>query len=355
MTVHRLGYIDSMRGLAALAVIYFHTAYQLLRSDMPLGGFEQSLFRLLTQNIELGKVAVLLFFAVSGFVVPFSLDRSRPKPVREFVIGRFFRLYPAYWLSVLVMSVFLVAVLGMQVSPWVALFNLTMLQQFIGVPNLNDIYWTLQIELIFYGLCVGMFYFDLLFKPRWVFRMALLMLVAALLMAAARGFLAVALPVALPLALTLMFWGLLWRLSHLEGQLVARKLWRILTGAIVLGLIPVCIWAYSQDLGYDESWQRYLLTYYLALTLFVLLSTRLKLQHPVLLYLGAISYSLYLFGPIGQRIAELLLADHYSHINGHLVIALAIGLTLVIASLVYVGIEKPAIALGRQLKQRWAR
>ena len=37
------------------------------------------------------------------------------------------------------------------------LANLTMLQQFAGIENVIGLYWTLQIELIFYGLCVLLF------------------------------------------------------------------------------------------------------------------------------------------------------------------------------------------------------
>lgn len=356
MATHRLGYIDSMRGLAALAVIYFHTAYQLLRADnIALGAIEQSLFRFLSQDIELGKVAVVLFFAVSGFVVPFSLDKRRQHPIAEFVVSRFFRLYPAYWLSVGLMAAFLIGVLGMTISPGLIAVNLTMLQRFVGVENLNDIYWTLQIELIFYVLCGLLFYVDKLFRPKWVFGCALLMLLGALLMAWLRFQLGKSLPVALPLSLAVMFWGLLWRLKSLEHNLLASRLWSLLSGLILLLLLPICMLAYSQDQGFGESWQRYLATYYLALALFVLLSSRIRLQHPVLTYLGAISYSLYLLGPIGQGMAQALLAPYYPQLTGHLVIGLAILISLAMASLAYHLVERPTMRWGQQLKQHWLR
>ena len=96
----RLGYIDTIRGLAALAVIYFHVADHLLKTGQAGAGIESVLFVALTRWIDLGKVAVVMFFAVSGFVVPYSLDGRSPTPVRDFAISRFFRLYPVYWLSI---------------------------------------------------------------------------------------------------------------------------------------------------------------------------------------------------------------------------------------------------------------
>ena len=47
--------------------------------------------------------------------------------------------------------------------------NVTMLQQFFGIENVLGIYWTLQIELIFYALCIGLFIIGLLQKTKFIF------------------------------------------------------------------------------------------------------------------------------------------------------------------------------------------
>jgi peptidoglycan/LPS O-acetylase OafA/YrhL len=46
-----------------------------------------------------GRFGVVLFFLISGFVIPYSF--SGQAPLRKFVVSRLFRLYPAFWLSVL--------------------------------------------------------------------------------------------------------------------------------------------------------------------------------------------------------------------------------------------------------------
>jgi peptidoglycan/LPS O-acetylase OafA/YrhL len=50
----------------------------------------------------LGKVGVAIFFVVSGFCIHLSHQRSREKGYVTFFIRRFFRLYPAYLVAVLI-------------------------------------------------------------------------------------------------------------------------------------------------------------------------------------------------------------------------------------------------------------
>jgi peptidoglycan/LPS O-acetylase OafA/YrhL len=88
------------------------------------------------------------------------------------------------------------------------LVNLSMLQRFLEVPDMIGLYWTLQVELIFYLLCAALFAVRQTSREHWL---ALGFLVCAVLAAAARGELAMRIPVGLALALALMFWGSVWR------------------------------------------------------------------------------------------------------------------------------------------------
>jgi len=45
-----------------------------------------------------GGLGVLLFFAISGYVIPNSLRGTRVRGLKRFVIHRFFRLWPTFWL-----------------------------------------------------------------------------------------------------------------------------------------------------------------------------------------------------------------------------------------------------------------
>jgi len=70
----------------------------------------------------------------------------------QFISSRVSRLFPAYWFSVIFTSFFIV-VLGEEsfnLNLYKILWNLTMLQSFVGVRHIDGVYWTLTYELVFY-------------------------------------------------------------------------------------------------------------------------------------------------------------------------------------------------------------
>jgi peptidoglycan/LPS O-acetylase OafA/YrhL len=82
----RLPALDSLRAIAALAVLFFHYA----------NGYEHVVgpHARPVPNVEWGHSGVDLFFVISGFVIAWTLDRS--SSLADFALGRFARLYPAY-------------------------------------------------------------------------------------------------------------------------------------------------------------------------------------------------------------------------------------------------------------------
>ncbi|NDU73682.1 acyltransferase family protein, partial [Actinomadura sp. DSM 109109] len=148
----RMGWLDALRGLAALVVVFEHSLDVLLPEVRRATG----------PWFDFGRYGVFVFFLVSGYVVPFSLERRGS--VRHFWAGRFFRLYPAWGLAVVLalllgaagLSYGLPAAIGER--PWAsALAHLTMLQDLLGVPNVVNVFWTLSYEMVFYLLVTAMF------------------------------------------------------------------------------------------------------------------------------------------------------------------------------------------------------
>lgn len=138
----RLGEIDALRGLAALAVVLFHYTTQY-----------QNLFPSAAQasvSAPWGYLGVNLFFIISGFVIFMTLDRTR-RPM-DFVVSRFSRLFPSHWLAIAltftVVSLF--GLPGKDVTLPQALANTVMLHGFAHVPHVDGVYWTLEVELLFY-------------------------------------------------------------------------------------------------------------------------------------------------------------------------------------------------------------
>ena len=139
---HRLTQIDGLRAIAALSVVAFHytTRFDQVFHHVAPTGFE----------LPLGYLGVNLFFAISGFVIYLTLDGIRA-PL-DFVISRFSRLFPTYWIAV-ALTWSIVAIVGLPgygVTWKEAFINLTMLQSFFSVRDVDSVYWSLQVELLFY-------------------------------------------------------------------------------------------------------------------------------------------------------------------------------------------------------------
>lgn len=145
--VRRLWALDGLRGLAALAVVAYHYLER-GPSLYPQLGLQHSW-------AEWGRYGVQLFFIISGFVI---FDSARRSTTREFAANRVIRLYPAYWVAVILtfVVVYSFGLPGRQTSIPVALVNLTMLQGFLGIPYVDGAYWTLAIELTFYFVIIAL-------------------------------------------------------------------------------------------------------------------------------------------------------------------------------------------------------
>lgn len=347
---NRLDEVDALRGLAALAVGYFHMTLSLLEQGQPLSPGEGTLMWLFTGALDSGKIAVVVFFAISGLIVPVSLSRGGDAPVRRFLFSRFFRLYPPYWLSLVLCLLLVPPVAEGAYSPGSVLANLSMVQGFLGFRDINGVAWTLQIELVFYALCLGLFLVGRLDSARAQLACLVFFLLCALVLAALRFHLARKLPVALPLALAVMFFGCLWRGAVVERATEARRLLRPALLAWAVLLPAICVLGYSRSFGYDETWHRYLVTYVLAMAVFMLCTTRFPITWKPLVAVGAVSYSVYLLhAPVWWALMLLGLKPFPIPYGAHLFIALVLAATVLAGWAAHRWVEKPMIALGRRL------
>lgn len=144
----RLAALDALRFLAAMCVLAYH--YFAVNHEA-WGRPTADSFPNLQPVVAFGSFGVQLFFVISGFVILMS---AWGRGLRAFTASRVGRLFPAYWLSiVLVLLLVLVVAPGSKdvgLSDTAA--NLTMAQRAFGVQDLEPVYWTLWAELRFYIL-----------------------------------------------------------------------------------------------------------------------------------------------------------------------------------------------------------
>ena len=143
----RLCVLDLLRFIAAMAVLGMH----FIPNHLEIWGPDAATFRHVTPILRYGWLGVELFFFISGFVICMS---SWGRTLPQFFISRVSRLMPAYLAAVvLTATVLTISPLG-RPEPHLShvVVNLSMMQYFVGVPAVDDVYWTLFVELKFYLL-----------------------------------------------------------------------------------------------------------------------------------------------------------------------------------------------------------
>ncbi len=140
----RIYEIDILRFLAAIVVFFFHSAFR--GKYYELYSFE---FQELSLFSKYGFFGVDLFFIISGFVILMSIQNKTPT---EFFQSRCVRLYPCFWFGVTFTAIvcYFWGAEVFQLSFWQYVLNMTMLAEFLGVPSIDGVYWTLYVEIKFY-------------------------------------------------------------------------------------------------------------------------------------------------------------------------------------------------------------
>jgi peptidoglycan/LPS O-acetylase OafA/YrhL len=150
----RLAWLDALRGFAALCVVFDHGSTLLL---LPARDF-------LYRWLNFGQFGVFVFFLVSGYIVPASLERKGS--LRAFWTSRGFRLYPMYAVALCIAALAyfnrLGTINGGEHHPLTTVMSwLLMLPNVLTGPNVPNVTWTLSYEMVFYLLLAGLFSWNL--------------------------------------------------------------------------------------------------------------------------------------------------------------------------------------------------
>ena len=149
----RNGLLDLLRFAAALMLAIYHFLYRGAQG----GGYLDHAFGSAGGSVSLGYLGVNLFFMISGFVIIWS---ASGRDWYGFSISRLARLYPAH-LTAMTLTFLTIAWWSQppfttDIFQWLA--NLTMLAPMFGEEFMDGAYWSIVIEIIFYGwVVIGLF------------------------------------------------------------------------------------------------------------------------------------------------------------------------------------------------------
>lgn len=333
----RLASIDVLRGLAAILVVLQHSVEH----------YDNALIHYVHQNvINFGQIGVLVFFMISGYVIPYSQAGSG-RDLNAFWLARFFRIYPLY-IFVILTNLFITFALFRVSVPNLGgalLAHVIFVQEWIGLPNFGGPSWTLFLELVWYGL-FAVLVFVRREKDAGLLYWGLMACLAAFLVL--NLILQRQLPFGKIAFLVSFFLGYITYLFRTETLRLDR--YRLYFGtSLVLTLIIMFVSyaVFRDDAKPGISFLCILLNWLTATAIFLgLLFFRSEGYSRILIYLGTISYSIYL---LHDTVVHLF---RFSRIDSMIYVPLTLPITIALAHLTYTYVERPGIRIGKALSGR---
>lgn len=313
----RLEGVEYARGIAALAVMWFHFTYQLPEGVLRTSGLY-------------GYLGVEIFFVISGFIIPYAMDSRRYRLGREswiFIGRRIIRLQPPYVVSVLLL---LCVPYLAGLTPWFggdaitghdvyrAALHLVYLVPWAGEDWFTIIYWSLAIEFQYYFVMLAAAPLLLYRGNLWPQRVFFVAVLLAGYVSSETRLVFLYLPI--------FGFGFLQFLYMRRGMALAEcAAWAVAFAAVTCTQDPT--WAIG------------------AVIALAALNAPWPARSAPLLFFGTISYSLYLLhGAIGYSVDTVFgIADAWP--TADLVLRIAVALAL--ATAFWYLIERPSTALSK--------
>ncbi|MDR3747896.1 MAG: acyltransferase [Acidobacteriota bacterium] len=315
----RIDVINALRAFAALIVAWGH--------------FVAGQGKWLSLSGKYGYLGVHIFFVISGFVIPWSLYRARYalRDYPRFLLKRNVRLYPPYIASIAISIVaanYIFAPLfhlpAVTVTARSLLLHFAYLNDIVGVPWVNVVYWTLAIEFQWY-LLVGLM-FPLLGSRNKLARFAGIAGMMLTYFAVGNDHLIFhSIPI------------------FLVGVFVFQYRISLIGAREMLGLIAVMVLAMIGPIGWIVAGVSVTTAMLIAFSAF---------RNRAMDRVGDVSYSLYLLHlPIGVTVIGLL--SHYLPYSGSYMIVLdvvGVAASMGAAWMMYQAVEKPSQTMSSAIR-----
>lgn len=317
--------VEYLRGFAALAVAWFHTT-----NNFPWGAVRYS--------GDLGSQGVTIFFVISGFVLPLSIwgrhgDAYTLRDFGAFMARRIVRIEPPYIASVVltVLFAYLITVVPGFPSKLPTFTVAQLLSHIAYMPRLFDydwvqaVYWTLAYEFVFY-IVLGLIFPLLMKRP------------AIILIAVSAAMLAIlnVMPGTFSGAVLLFAMG---------GAVFLRQRKLVSSAFMITVMILSGAWlAFSSPAAAVAGTVTALILWKAGQFHFI------GIWHRSLIFLGAISYSLYITHLlVVNRIVQLGEEFFSGELQFLALSVLAISVSIACASLFHLLIERPFVTFSKNV------
>lgn len=331
-------FITGLRAYAALGVFLIHS-----------GGFGLRQFSIYTNRIvDFGKYGVIVFFVVSAFTISMSIEREKSFSFLKYIIKRFFRVAPLYYIALIVAFLFggnsyYSEQFKVNTDIFTLLFHVTFFN-WISIKHQNNLIgveWSVPIEFLYYLVIP---YLLLLFRNK-------------------KGSVLVVLIIA---AITSSISYLFYHQSAFSDEAFH---WSIVKYffSFIFGIFVYLIFSSSDFFEKFEYPNLLIVSTLVGLLVYIILGfqypdmfatlivgllilickkktriSSLLFENRVIIYLGEISYSIYL--------VHMLLFHHAAKkielFSNPYIVLIA---TLFISTLTYYFVEKPFISLGKKI------
>lgn len=358
-TQNRFAYIDALRGLAALYVVFYHLAL------MPKPNLSVPYW--IKPFVLSGGTGVTLFFVVSAFTLCHSMriHVGEPHSIQAYYLRRFFRVAPLFYVWIGISLIRDWNWFGVAHSLGKILLNVLFGYNFIPGQESGFVWasWTLGIEMVFYAV------FPLIFRYVTDYRRATGFFLASLVVASVYRYWVMALPLPEAQRVSFLQYSFLHMLPVFACGILAffvyerfvqeRTIYRGWAWVLLAG----AFFGYSALLAGDlnvliESlyWQAII---YSCLLLGLAIFPWNLLVNRWTLFYGAISYSVYLNHPsivyvLSPAYQWIYALDAPLTFKYGLSAIVTVALVTLTSYITYRAVEQPGMRLGQRLVRQFS-
>lgn len=333
----RITFLDGLRGIAILLVMFFHT-YSRYPDVVPY----------LTDNygefpiFKYGYWGVQLFFLISGFVILMTLDKS--KSFLQFIGKRWLRLFPAMLVATILIymtaGILSERPLGIprliDILPGLTFMEPSWLSSIFKttINPLETVFWSLYVEIKFYFI-IGILYFTL-GKKRAIIGIVVLFVLTMILyfLASVSGVFEFLAALTVQLGFGQLQYFIMGAWAYL--YYTEKKAKYLVFNAIFLVIVAIAIIMTTNNIA-EIAWLIIVMSLFLLPICFE--KIRFLFSNKFLLLIGFVSYPLYLIHSNAIIALTVKLNSHFSVIPKILLPIIPMGIMILIAYIIAKFIE----------------